>query len=151
MQPGTERKLQVIFDVHQYNLSPQEEQFLRSHLDGLARQVGSFPVADLHVLIEGNRRSNDVSVKFSLILPGTTLVTNDHDMSIAAAFERCQASLLDSLHAYKDRLGNVPEWQKAEKGTHRELHPAAPVDAAALNGAVAAGDYAAFRAATFSY
>jgi ribosome-associated translation inhibitor RaiA len=151
MQTATHRKLQVIFDVHQYRLSPAEEQTLHGSLDLLSRQVEHFPIADLHVMIEGNARSNDVSVKFSLMLPGTTLVTNDHDASVHTAFERCLNSLQDSLQAYKDQLGRVPERHKAEKGTLQELHPTVPIDAEALARAADAGDFGAFRTALLPY
>src|SRR5262245_39644630 len=113
MKPRQARPgLRAVFDVHQYRLSSAEEELLRGHLDGLARQVEHFPVADLHVLVEGNARSNAVSVKLTLVLPGTTLVVNDHDGVPQPAFERCLDSLLDCLRAYKERLGNVPERQK---------------------------------------
>ena len=147
--PGpTEPKLRLIFDVHQLTLSPAEEELLRERLEGLARQVENFPVADLHVLIEGNARSNDVSVKLTLILPGNTLVTSDHDVIPEPAFERALNSLLENLREYKDKLDKMPERQKAEKGTHHELHAPAALDAAALESAVKNRDYAAFRDAT---
>jgi ribosome-associated translation inhibitor RaiA len=111
--------------------------------------VQNFPLADLRVLIEGNARSNDVSVKLTLLLPGTTLVTNDHDTVLSAAFHRALDSLLNSLHEYKGRLGDVPERQKTEEGTHQDLHSTVAIDAAAVDSAVAGGDYTAFRTATF--
>ncbi len=143
------QKLQVVFDVHQFDVSAEEEQMLRDDLDGLTRQVIHFPVADLHVLIEGNRRSNDVSVKLSLILPGTTLVTMDHDVVLSAAFHRCRDSLLHDLRAYKERLGEVPERRKAEDGTYQEVHATIALDDAALESAVINGDVTAFRTVTF--
>jgi ribosome-associated translation inhibitor RaiA len=149
MQPATERNLQVIFDAHEFALTPAEEQMLHADLEGLSRQVQHFPLADLRVLIEGNRRSNEVSVKLTLILPGNTLVTNDHDAVLSAAFHRCLDSLLDCLHEYKGQLGQVPERQKAEEGTRQELHATVPIDAAAVDSAVTIGDYIAFRTATF--
>jgi ribosome-associated translation inhibitor RaiA len=145
------RHMTVTFDVHQYPLTEAEQQKLSENLAGLARQVEQFPVADLHVLIEGNARTNDVTVKLTLILPGTTLVVDDHDAIPQPAFDRSLDSLLDSLQAYKERLGRVPERRKAQKRTHQDVHPAALIDESALEAAVAAGDYAAFRAATFSY
>ena len=80
MQPTVSpRQMQSIFDVHQYDLSEAERGRLEDSLDALTRMVDNFPVADLHIMIEGNARSNDVSVKLTLILPGNTLVTNDRD------------------------------------------------------------------------
>jgi hypothetical protein len=149
MATSTQHQLNVEFDVHQFHLPAGEEQRLRDSLEGLARQVEHFPVADLHVLLEHNARNNDVFVKLSLILPGTTLVTTDHDVAAVPAFDRCLDSMTHSLKAYKDRLGNVPELQKSEHGTNRELHSNVVIDTATLDAAIAAEDYVAFRTATF--
>ena len=146
MQPTvTPRQMQTIFDVHQYDLSDADRRMLEDDLDGLTRQVQNFPVADLHILIEGNARSNDVSVKLTLILPGQTLVTNDHDRALSAAFDRCLSALIHAVEAYKARLDNQAERNKAEKGTLHEIRPTADIDQSALDAAVAAGDYARFR------
>src|SRR5438105_238672 len=134
-------KLQVIFDVHQYRLSATEEGLLRDRVDGLARQVEHFPVADLHVLIEGNARSNDVSVKLTLVLPGNPLVTSDHDVAALPAFERALNSLLDSLRGFKERLANVPEWPR---GDRPELTAGVVIDRQALDQAARLCDYPAF-------
>jgi len=144
-------KLQVKIDTHHCRLSPAEKDRLLTSLDGLGRQVAHFPIADLHVLIEFNNRNNDYSVKTTLILPGTTLVGNDHDTVHHAAFERCLGSLLENVHAYKDRLGRVPERQKQQEGTHQQLEPNPPPDPRAIDEAVEAGDYSTFRTATFGY
>jgi ribosome-associated translation inhibitor RaiA len=151
MTTTSQHQLQVILDVHQYYLSLTEERLLHDSLDGLARQVDHFPLADLHVLVEGNARSNDVSVKLTLLLPGATLVTSDHDALPQTAFERSLDSLIDCLRAYKDRLGQVSARQKAEKGTHHELHPDVPIDEAALAGGVETGNYAQFREALLPF
>jgi ribosome-associated translation inhibitor RaiA len=146
MQPTvTPRQMQTIFDVHQYELDDADRRMLEDDLDGLSRQVANFPVADLHILIEGNARNNDVSVKLSLILPGQTLVTNDHDPVLSAAFERCVNTLTDLLKAYKARLDGHAERNKAEKGTAHDVRPTTDIDLPALDAAVAAGDYARFR------
>jgi hypothetical protein len=68
-----------------------------------------------------------------------------------AAFERCLRSLMENVRAYKDRLGQVPERQKQHKGTHQDLEPSVDPDPAALEAAVAADDYTAFRLATVGY
>lgn len=152
MQPTVSpRQMQTIFDVHQYKLSDAERRMLEDDLDGLTRQVENFPVADLHLMIEGNARSNDVSVKLTLILPGNTLVTNDHDPVLSAAFERALSSLIDSLQAYKDKLGGHDERNKAEKGTVQPLRPTRDIDQGAIDAAVQNGDYAAFRAALLPF
>ncbi len=115
------------------------------------RQVENFPIADLHVLIEGNARSNDVSVKLSLILPGSTLVANDHDTVLTAAFERAVNSLLHGVEGYKARLDRDADRQKVEKGTHHPVQPTRDLDLARVEQAVAAGDYSAFREAMLPF
>src|SRR5262245_37188716 len=153
MQPKkvTPRQMQTIFDIRQYELSDAERAELEEDLDALTRQVEHFPVADLHVMIEGNARSNEVSIKLSLVLPGSTLVTNDHDPVLSAAFERCLGSLSHSVEAYKAKLDGQGDRQKLEKGTLHEVHPTRDIDPAAVDGAVDAGDYAGFRAALLPF
>lgn len=143
--------LQVTIDTHHCRLFSAEKDKLLSSLDGLGRQVAHFPIADLHVLIEFNNRNTDYSVKTTLILPGTTLVGNDHDTAYHAAFERCLAGLVENVRAYKERLGRVPERQKQQEGTHHQLEPNPPPNPQAIEEAVEARDYSAFRAATFGY
>jgi ribosome-associated translation inhibitor RaiA len=144
-------KLQIHFDPHECQPTERELADLADDADSLARQVGNFPQADLRVLIERNARSDEYAVKLTLILPSEVLVTSDHDRVLHAAFERSLASLEDEVKEYKDRLGQAPERRKAEAGTDRELVPSVALDADALDRAVAAGDYAAFRAAIAPY
>jgi len=152
MQPTVSpRQMQTIFDVHQYDLTDAERSRLEDSLDGLIRMVESFPVADLHVMVEGNARSNDVSVKLTLILPGNTLVTNDRDSVLTVAFDRCLTALTDLVQAYKSKLDGQGERNKLEKGTTHDLLPTRNIDVAAVDRAVAAGDYAAFRAALLPF
>jgi ribosome-associated translation inhibitor RaiA len=143
--------LRVHLDTRHCQLAPAESDKLDSDLESLRRQVEHFPAADLNVLIEHNARSNDYSVKLSLLLSGATLVGNDHDSAWHAAFERVLSGLEENVRAYKDRLGNVPERQKQEKGTHQEIEPSNEPDRAELDAAVRGGDYTAFRTATFPY
>ncbi len=149
--PHPSQKMRILFDAHQYRLSDEEMAQIRLQLDSLLRQVEAFPLSDVHVLVERNTRSNDFSVKISLVLPGETLVGNDHDLYLPTAVDRCLMGLEENVRAYKDRLGQVPERQKAEKGTHQELGPSVPPDGAAIEQAVRDGDYAAFRKATLAY
>src|SRR5262249_39790700 len=110
-----------------------------------------FPVSDLHLLIERNMRSNDYSVKTTLILPGRTLVAADHDQSLHAAYERCLTNLSEQVEAYKARLDQASQRHKLLQGTRQELRPSSAPDGAALDAAVAARNYAAFRAALAPY
>jgi ribosome-associated translation inhibitor RaiA len=149
--PNDNPGLQIRIDTHQCSLSDAVRDRMRGDLDALARQVADFPVAEVHILVERNGRSNDYSVKTSLILPGATLVSNDHDPAVHAAFVRCLQSLEENVRGYKDRLGKVPERQKQEKGTHADLMASVGPDPAAVEEAVRTGDYADFRTATFGY
>jgi ribosome-associated translation inhibitor RaiA len=144
-------KLQVHFDTHECQVSRDVLAGMADDLDSLARQVGHFPQADVRVLIEWNGRNNEYVVKLTLLLPGETLVTSDHDPVLHAAFVRAVASVEDAVRAYKERLDRLPERQSQETRTGQEVVPAAPIDVAVLDAAVAAGDYPAFRAAVASY
>jgi len=150
-QPNPSEKMRILFDAHQCQLSEQEMAHMRQQLDSLVLQVEAFPLSDVRVLVEYNNRSNDYSVKISLILPGDTLVGNNHDPFVLAAFEGCLMGLEENIRAYKDRLGQVPERQKIEKGTHQDLEPTVQPDGDAIDRAVAGGDYTAFRTATLPY
>jgi ribosome-associated translation inhibitor RaiA len=143
--------MRIQFDPHQCQLAPREVEKMLAGLESLGEQVKNFPVSDLHVLIERNNRSNDYSVKTSLMLTGETLVSFDHDPMVYTAFERCVNNLIENVRAYKERLGNLEERSKQEKGTHQSLLPTTSTDPAAIDSAVAAGDYAAFRTATLPY
>jgi len=144
-------KLQVHFDTHEFEPNPAELADLADDADSLARQVGNFPVADLRVIIEWKARTNEYAVKLTLLLPGETLVTSDHDRVIPPAYERAMAALEDLVKAYKDRLNQHEERRKHEAGTLQELPPGEPIDPAALDAAAAAADYAAFRTAIAPY
>lgn len=145
------RQMQTDFDVHQYVLSVSDRDRIENDLDGLSRQVEHFPIADLHILIEGNPRSNDVSIKLTLILPGSTLVATDHDDVLLTAFQRCLDSLLHEVEGYKARLDKEDHRQKVEKGTQHPTLPTRDIDLAAIERAVAAGDYGAFRLAMLPF
>ena len=144
-------KLQVHFDAHECQPTPEELAEMADDLDSLARQVGNFPLADARVNIEWNGRNNEYAVKLALLLTGEPIVTSDHDRVLHAAFDRALASLEHAVEAYKERLDRVAERRRHETGTDLELTPATLPDAAALDAAVAAGDYAAYRAAVAPY
>ena len=150
-QPRQTEKTRILFDAHQCRLSEQETAQMHLRLGSLLEQVEAFPVTDIHVLVERNNRSNDFSVKITLILPGETLVGNDHDPFLLAAFDRCLIGLEENVRAYKDRLGRVSERQKVEKGTRQDIEPSAQPDGAVIEQAIRDGDYTAFRTATLAY
>jgi ribosome-associated translation inhibitor RaiA len=149
---GENHPLRVQIDTHQSQLPAAELGRIRDEVAAaLGRQLQHFPYSDVRVLVAHSGRSNDYSVKTTLILSGTTLVGNDHDPVLHAALERCLAGLCENIRAYKDRLGQVPERQKQQKGTHQDLHPDLDPDPAALDAAVAAEDYTAYRTAVYGF
>src|SRR4051794_29292357 len=102
-------KLTVQFDPHGFNLHDPERGKMVVNLEALGRQAAAFPVPDLHVYLEHKRHSHDFVVKLSLILPGTRLVTTDHDVQLHPAFERALGALVENLKAYKSQLERLPE------------------------------------------
>lgn len=144
-------KLQVHFDAHEFEPTDRELADLADDADSLARQVGNFPQADLRVVMARRAHTDEYAVKLTLILPGEVLVASDHDRVLHPAFERALASLEDEVKAYKDRLGQTADRRKTEAGTRHALTPSVAIDADALDRAVEAGDYAAFRLAIAPY
>ncbi|HEY7315926.1 MAG TPA: HPF/RaiA family ribosome-associated protein [Gemmataceae bacterium] len=124
---------------------------MEASLSPLGDMVRHFPVSKLHVVVTYRDRTNDYSVRTSLILSGDTLVASEHHEQVHAAFEHCIDNLVREVRRYKDRLGNVAEQAKQQEGTHHDLLPTLPPDPEAVESAVAAGDYAAFRAAVSGY
>jgi ribosome-associated translation inhibitor RaiA len=143
--------LRIEFDAPHGALSDPERERMSRDADSLSRQVANFPTANLHVLIERNQRTNDFTVKTSLLLPGTDLVASDHDPSLHAAYERCLGVLDRELEAYKGRLGRLEERSKLAQGTHQRLEPDRDPDLGEISAAVEAGDYTAFREATLPF
>jgi ribosome-associated translation inhibitor RaiA len=143
--------MRVQFDAHHCQITPAERDHYEDDLDALSRQVADFPVSDLHVLIEFNNRSNDYTVKTTLILPGSNLVASGHDPAHHAAFQRCLAVLSENVVAYKERMSQVPELHHREKGTWPEVQPLQEPDFAAMLRSVEAGDYDSFRTAALPY
>jgi ribosome-associated translation inhibitor RaiA len=144
-------KLNVRFDAHEFVLAEAEKDRILENTVSLGRQVADFPVADLHLCLEYNHRSRDYSAKLSLVLPGTTLVTNDHDAQLHPAFDRALAALHENVRAYKGQLERMPQRQRDEKGTVHKLEPTGGLDADRMTEAARAGDYAAFRVASLPY
>ncbi len=152
MKPTDRRNdFPIQIDAHRYTVSPAENDKIREGAGSLRRQVEHFPIANLHVLIERNARSNDYTVKTDLFLNNETLVCSDHDALPYTAYERCLQSLSAEVERYKARLGQDAERQKTEKATRQTVRPTASPDMAVIEAAVRDRDYAAFRTATFVY
>jgi hypothetical protein len=149
--PNTQAGMQIDLDSKHFAPTPGDLQLFEESLSPLRRLVEHFPVATLHVLIEFHKHSTNYDVKTSLILTGQTLVSCESGTTPHPALERCVANLVEDVQGYKGRLGQVPERQKIEKGTHQNLQPSVDPDPAALDAAVRSGDFTAFRTATFGY
>ena len=151
MKPTNDRAFRVVFDAHQCTLAEGQMDKMREDLDSLVRQTQHFPLSDVRVFVERNERSNTYSVKVTLILDGATLVGYDEDAALHVAFDLCLKALSENLGAYKDRLNQVSQRQKLEKGTHQDVEPSVDPDPKVLSDAVADGDYPAFRLAALGY
>jgi ribosome-associated translation inhibitor RaiA len=143
--------LLVDLDMKHGELPADELNKMETMLSPFNDLVRNFPVSKLHVLISYRHRTSDYVVRTSLILPGDTLVSSDHHPLAHTAFQHCIDNLVREVQRYKDRLGSVAEQAKQREGTHHELIPTVPPVAAAIDGAVQNGDYAAFRLATAGY
>ncbi len=145
------QSLPITWDTRHCTLSPADRQKLEANLEPVARLVQDFPIANLHVQIERFPRTTNWRVKMSLLLTGATLTSLDDDADLYPACDRCINNLVKDVHAYKDRMSQVAEVSKQSKGTHQDLEPTLDPDPAAIDRALAEGDYAAFRTATFGY
>lgn len=143
--------LLVDLDMKHGRLSSAELNKMETMLSPLDDMVRHFPVSKLHVLVSYRHRTNDYVIRTSLILSGDTLVSSDHHPQAHAAFEHCINNLVRELQRYRDRLGDVPERNKQQEGTHHELLPTLPPDGEAVEAAVREGDYGAFRTALSGY
>jgi hypothetical protein len=65
--------------------------------------------------------------------------------------QQCAWRLVQKVVAYEDRLEGAEEKSKREEGTRHDVIPTHQVDAQAVEEAVRAGDYAAFRKLMFAY
>jgi ribosome-associated translation inhibitor RaiA len=144
-------RLPVKWDTKHCTLSPGQLRKLEEGLEPVARVVRDFPVSALNIVVECFPRTTRYRVKTSLVLTGETLVSLDEGDDLHPAFERCVQNLVQDVHAYKDRMGRVAEVSKKVKGTHQELEPTMDPDPAALDRAVAEGDYPAFCRVLLGY
>jgi ribosome-associated translation inhibitor RaiA len=149
--PDHGARFPIELDTKHVSPSVAELERMGTNLHSLLKAVDHFPVAAMHVVLERFPRTATFRVKVSLTLTGTTLVSVEDADHLHAAFEGCVNNLLEDVHAYKSRMAKESEWQKHEKGTHQDLLPDIDPDPLALEAAVQARDYSAFRLATFGY
>ncbi len=143
--------LRIVLDTKHCDCTPEQVNYLEETLDALRKLTATFPVSDLYITVAFHGRSNQYRVKTSLVLPGRTIATGDVDVAMEPAYERCVRKLIKRIEAYKAALGHDPEQAKEIRGTAPTLAPARELDGAAINRAVEAGDYNAFREAFYPY
>ncbi|HEX3654410.1 MAG TPA: hypothetical protein VHV55_01315 [Pirellulales bacterium] len=143
--------LRIEIDAKRYRISKTEMAKMDEDIEHLRRQVARFPVSELKVEITPHAKPRGVHVKTSLLLSGTTLFTGDEDVVAYPAFQRCIRKLIDQLKAYKDELSNKPAYEKQIQGTTHDVAPTQEPSLEAIESAVAAADYAAFRRALGVY
>jgi ribosome-associated translation inhibitor RaiA len=143
--------LRVVIDAKHYRISKTEQLKIDEDIEHLRRQIVRFPVAELKVEIAPRAKLGGVTVKTSLLLPGSTLVASDEDVVAYPAFQRCVAKLTEQLKAYKDELSNKPVYEKQIQGTLHEVTPTQEPKLEDIEVAVATGDYAGFRIALGVY
>jgi ribosome-associated translation inhibitor RaiA len=144
-------RLHIEIDNRHCHLSQDDLAKMQDNLESLTRMVEHFPRPELRVNLQHTPRNDEYLAKTTLILPGETLVASEHGPTAHAAYEECVRVLMDQLKEYKDRLGQMSDRQKMVEGTHNQLEPTIDPDQGALDAAVAAGDYAAFRSALQGY
>jgi ribosome-associated translation inhibitor RaiA len=143
--------LRIKLDSKQCELTPAEIQKIETAFDILRPPLAKFPVSDLNLTIEHRPRTNSYRVKAALQLPGRALATGGEGEHIFPALQQCVWRLVQKVAAYEERMEGLEEKTKREEGKRHDVIPTREVDAKAVEEAVRAGDYAAFRKLMFVY
>jgi hypothetical protein len=143
--------LHIELDSKTLQLSPAEIKKIEDTFDPLREPVAKFPVRDLSLTIGHFQRSGRFQAKAALQLPGRSLTTGGIDEHILPAVQQCAFRLLHKLVAYEERMEGVEEKSKREEGTRHDVLPTQTIDPQAVDKAVRAADYAAFRKQMFAY
>jgi ribosome-associated translation inhibitor RaiA len=137
--------LRIELDQQGSDLTAQQIEKMENSLETLRRLTERFPVSNLYIDVVFHKRSQDYHVKISLALPGKKLFTGERDFEVQPAFESCVRKLVKKVAAYKERMGHQSELAKQVAGTHQTVDSASDFDIAAIEHAVAEGDYRKFR------
>ena len=138
--------LRLELDAKNCSFGPGQIRQMEEDLDSLAKLTEDMPVSDLHVTIAWFEHSQEYHVKTSLITPGRTLFTGEHDSVAHPAYQKCVRKLVQKLKAYKNRM-ETHDNQRARyaEGAVQEVAPDVAPELQALENAVEARDYPAFR------
>jgi ribosome-associated translation inhibitor RaiA len=140
-------ELHITLSTKHCELSSAEIVHMEKDLDTLGALVEDFPVSDLHVTVIRHPATNDYHVKTTLALPGRKLFTGERHVEVHPAYKRCLHKLIEKVHAYKQEMTIHADAAKQMAGTHQEIEPSGMFNTDALNRAVEANDYPAFRRA----
>lgn len=149
--PDTSYNLRIELDTHNCELSAEQIEELAQRLEPLRKPVEKFPISDLYITVTFQPRSHKYRLKTALVLTGRTLAAGELDEHVLPAFDRCIRKLVYKVRAYVDAMEQTEEQSKLHKGTHQHVVPSQEPDADTLREAIAEGDYAAFRRATYVY
>ncbi|QDT17121.1 hypothetical protein [Alienimonas californiensis] len=128
------------------SISSGELRQMEEDLDALAKLTEKMPVSDLLVTIAWFEHSQEYHVKTSLITPGKTLFTGEHDSVAHPAYQKCVRKLVQKLKAYKNRMETQDNRRsRLAEGTVQEVTPDVVPELATLEKAIHARDYLAFR------
>ena len=144
-------QLVVQYQTRDFVLSDAEKDAYEEDLVLLARIVEPFPAAHLHVEVAHRPRSNRFEVRTQLLLANNlNFVVAEDDELHRTAFKRCVRRLIEDVEAYKDRRSAREPQDRTEVPT-REVRATVEPDVAAMQAAVARGEYKAFHAAISIY
>lgn len=150
-QVDQEAGLRVELDTHHCELNQRELAELEAAIEPIRDLVREFPAADLYVTVTYHEHTETFRVKTALALCGRTLVTGDLAGDLASSIDACARKLVRRVEQYKEELSNVEEREKFAKGTYQTVIPNREPDAAAIESAIARGDYATFRKETYMF
>ncbi|MFH5804549.1 HPF/RaiA family ribosome-associated protein [Alienimonas sp. DA493] len=147
-EPFSDQKYNLKLELVTKNCSfgPGELEQMEEDLDALAKLTEKMPVSDLQVTIAWFEHSQEYHVKTSLITPGKTLFTGEHDSVAHPAYQKCVRKLVQKLKAYKNRMETQDNRRaRLAEGSVQEVTPDVPPELDALERAIHARDYLAFR------
>ncbi|NNJ24421.1 hypothetical protein [Alienimonas chondri] len=138
--------LKLELDTKGCSFGPGEIRKMEKDLDALAKLTEEMPVSDLHVTIAWFEHSQEYHVKTSLVTSGRILFTGEHDSVAHPAYQKCIRKLVSKLKAYKDRMETQDNRRaKLAEGTIQQVTPDVQPELDALERAIHARDYLAFR------
>ena len=110
-----QRELNYQFHTRNFNLLKSQKPRLDAKLETLYRHLNGFPLAQVHLYMDGVPRRKEFEVKAVVYLPGRTLVATARDPLLVVACDHCIHNLAENVAAYKHQLND----DSAAPGTMR--------------------------------